>query len=61
MLIKFDVNLITEKSPRGYNLKSGLDYPDELHKLDNDYPLAPEKLVIPYDMLSDYYKEIADE
>ena len=27
----------------------------------NDYPLAPEKLAITYDMLSDYYKKIADE
>ena len=27
----------------------------------NDYPLAPEKLAIPYDMLSDYCKKIADE
>ena len=24
----------------------------------NDYPLAPEKLAIPYDMLSDYCKKI---
>ena len=29
-------------------------YPDELHVLHNDYPLAPEKIAIPYDMLSDY-------
>ena len=29
-----------------------------MHK---DYPLAPEKLAIPYDMLSDYCKKIADE
>ena len=27
----------------------------------NDYLLAPEKLAICYDMLSDYCKEIADE
>ena len=27
----------------------------------NDYPLAPEKLAIPYDMLSDYCKKIAGE
>ena len=27
----------------------------------NDYPLVPEKLAIPYDMLSDYSKKIADE
>ena len=27
----------------------------------NDYPLALEKLAIPYDVLSDYCKKIADE
>ena len=27
----------------------------------NDYPLAPEKLAISYDMLSDYRKKIADK
>ena len=27
----------------------------------NDYPLAPEKLAIPYNMLSDYCKKFADE
>ena len=27
----------------------------------NDYPLAPEKFAIPYDMLSDYCKKIADK
>ena len=26
-----------------------------------DYPLAPEKLAITYDMLSDYYQKIAGE
>ena len=25
------------------------------------YPLAPEKLATPYDMLSDYHEEIADD
>ena len=29
--------------------------------LHNDYPLAPEKFAIPYDMLPDYCKKIADE
>ena len=32
-----------------------------MHVLHNDYPLAPEKLAISYDMLSDYCKKIADE
>ena len=27
----------------------------------NDYRLAPEKLVVTYDMLSDYCKKVADE
>ena len=57
----FDVNSVSEKSPIGYMLNIDLIYPDELHVLHNDYPLAPEKLAIPYDMLSDYCKKIADE
>ena len=47
----FDINSISEKSPKGYNLEFDLEYPDELHVLHSDYPLAPEKLAIPYDML----------
>ena len=54
----FDVNSISEKSPIGYILEVDLEYPEKLHLLHNDYPLAPEKLVIPYDMLSDYCKKI---
>ena len=58
---KFDVNSNNKYSSIGYILKADLEYPDELHVLHNDYPLAPEKLAIPYDMLSDYCKKIADE
>ena len=50
----FDVNSISKKSPIGYILQVYLEYSDELHVLHNDYPLAPEKLAIPYDILSDY-------
>ena len=53
----FDVNSISEKSPIGYILEVDLQYADELHALHNDYPLAPEKLAIPYDMLSNYCKK----
>ena len=56
---RFDVNSISEKSPIGYIFEVDLEYPDELHVLHSDYPLAPEKLPIPYDMLSDYCKKIA--
>ena len=57
----FDVNSINEKSPVGCILEANLEYPDKLDVLHNGYPLAPEKLVIPYDMLSGYCKKIADE
>ena len=57
----FDASLISEKSSMGYVLEVNLQYPNKLHVLHNGYPLAPENLAIPYDMLSDYCKEIADK
>ena len=57
----FDVNSIGEERSIGYILEVDLKYPDKLHVLHNDYPLAPEKIGIPYDILSDSYKTIADE
>ena len=57
----FNVNSINEKSKIGYFLEVDLEYPDELHDLHNDYPLAPEKFVVTNDMLSKYCKKIADE
>ena len=58
---RFDIDSINEKSDTGYFLEVDLEYPDELHELHNDYPLAPEKLAILSDMLSKYCKEIADD
>ena len=57
----FDVNSIMKRVDIGYILEVDLVYLDELHVLHNNYPLAPEKLAIPFDMLSDYCKKIADE
>ena len=54
----FDVNSISEKSPIGYFLEVDLEYPDELHELHNDFPLAPEKLAVSSDMLSKYCKKL---
>ena len=50
---------INKKSLIGYLLEVDLKYPDELHELHNDYPLAPEKLAVSSDMLSKYCKKIA--
>ena len=58
---KFDIMSISEKSPIGYFLEVNLEYPDELHKLHNDFPLAPENLAVFSDMLSNYCKKIADK
>ena len=49
---RFDVNSIEENSPIGYILKVDLEYPDDLHDLQNDYPLAPEKFEVSH--LSQY-------
>ena len=45
---------ISEKSDTGYLFEVNLEYPDELHELHNDYPLAPEKLAVSNDMLLAY-------
>ena len=58
---EFDAMSISEKSSTGYILEIDLEYPDELHELHNDDPLAPEKLAVSSDMLSKYCKKIADK
>ena len=52
---------INEKRHVGHILEVDLKYPKELHELHNDYPLAPEKLFVTNDILSNYCKSIADK
>ena len=54
---KFDIMSISDKSPIGYILEVDLEYPDELHELHNDFPLAPEKFAVS-NMLSNYCKKM---
>ena len=58
---KFDIMSINDKSPIQCFLEVDLKYPDELQELHNNFPLAPEKLAVSSDMLSKYYKQIADK
>ena len=55
---EFDVMSISEKSPIGYLLQVDLKYPNELHEVHNDYPLAPQKHAISSDTLSKYCKKL---
>ena len=57
---EFDLNEYTSNSSKGCVLKVDLEYPKELHELHNDYPLAPDKMKIRREMLSEYQLKIAD-
>ena len=56
-----EVNLskYNDESEKGLILEVNLEYPEELHDLHNDYPLAPEKIKVTEGMLSPYCREIA--
>jgi len=43
-----------KNSKKGIILEVDLEYPEELHDLHNDYPCAPQTIVVTDDMLSDY-------
>ena len=54
-----DLGKYKEDSKKGLILEVDLAYPEELHNLHNDYPLAPEKVKVGENMLSEYCKNIA--
>ena len=43
---------------KGHILEVDLQYPKHLHKSHNGYPLAPEKLAVKEEWLSDYQTEL---
>ena len=46
---------------KGLILEVDLEYPRELHDMHNDYPVAPEKVKVPNNILSAYCKKIAEK
>ena len=56
---KIDLGKYKADGKKGLILEVDLEYPQELHNLHNDYPIAPEKVKVSNDMLSAYCKKIA--
>ena len=44
----------------GYILEVDLEYPRELHEVHNAYPLAPERMVVKKEWMSEYQHELLD-
>ena len=47
-------------SHEGYILEVDLEYPEELHNVHNAYPLAPERMVVKKEWMSEYQHELLD-
>ena len=57
---EFDLSKYTSNSWKACVLEVDLEYPKELRELHNDYPLAPGKIEIKREILSEYQLKIAD-
>ena len=60
-LQEFDVMRVSDDSETGFILDVDLDYPENLHDLHNDLPLAPRSRVVEKDELSNYTKYLAEK
>jgi len=49
-------SILTSNNGEGYILEVDLEYPNDLHDLHNDFPLAPENVLIDNSMLSPWAK-----
>jgi hypothetical protein len=49
---------IIDHPNKGYILEVDLEYPNEIHNIHNDYPLAPESLEVQDEWLSDYQNNL---
>ena len=60
-LNNIDLGKYKVDSDDGLILEVDLEYPKDLHELHNDYPLAPEKVKVSKDMLSEYCNKILEK
>lgn len=54
----FDITNVQNDSETGYILEVDLLYPQEIHDLHDDFPLAPEHITVQKEMLSKYQKTV---
>ena len=57
---EFDLHKYACNSTKGCVLEFDLEYPKELWELHNDYPLAPDKIEIKIEILSECQLKILD-
>ena len=57
---EFNLKKYTSNSSKGCALEVDLEYPKKWRELHKDYSLAPNKIGIKREMLSDYQSKIAD-
>ena len=53
--------ILKDKEGIGYFIECDLGYPEPLHDLHNDLPLAPEKLIVQDDCLSPFCKSLKEK
>ena len=58
---KIDLGKYKADGKKGLIVEVDLEYPEELHDIHNDYPVAPEKVKVSNNMLSAYCKKIAEK
>ena len=58
--IEFDLNRYTSNSLKGCVFEVDLEYPKELRESNSDYHLAPDKIEIKREILSEYQLKITD-
>ena len=57
---EFELNKYTSNSSKECVLEVDLEYPKKLRELQNDYPVAPYKIEVKREILSEYQLKIAD-